>query len=99
MSTLKLMPSAKDGLLSPFPVVTPGFIQSLGKRRADSRARVKLATLAEHLAAMIESLDEVERGVPESEKPKVGDLLDSLNGAYQKASRLSREMAQEAAQG
>ena len=95
MSTLKLMPSAKDGFLSPFPIVTPRFIQSLGKRRADSKARVKLATLAEHLAAMIDALDEVERGVPESEKPKVGELLDDLNGAYQKATGLAREMARE----
>jgi hypothetical protein len=29
-------------------------------------------------------------------KPRVGELLDDLNGAYQKASGLAKEMAQEA---
>ena len=94
---MKVMPSAKDGPMLPFPVVTPGFIRSLGRgRKADEKTRVTLAKLAERLAAMIEALDAVEMDAAATVKPRVGELLDDLNGAYQKASGLAKEMAQEA---
>jgi hypothetical protein len=95
---LKVQPSAKDGVVTPFPFVTPGFVRVLTGKRKDARPRVKVAALAEHLAHMIEALDEVEMGARPEDRPKVGRILDDLNGAYQKASLLCREMSEEASQ-
>lgn len=83
------MPSSKDGFMSPFPIITPRFLASLG-----SSERVKCAKINEAIIKIIDDLDVMERQSRVSEiKSLYGQLLNELNTAAQTSRRISIELA------